>query len=573
MSLQQQHILINNNGTTQNPTLQHYLVNNHISNGSENGIKNVHVQLVKQEQQPQTQRYILNRHYIQNSNQEQQQQMPQKIYWTIVDVESNNETNSYALVESKDIIGNPQLETLTTGKLIIINLNNKQRRATVVMASNDKNFISNEYNQLNKMAEDNLKLREMQARKRRRISSSDVARKDVEDDSSLSAWSGVSQSVTNDRVVSPSPHLHTKKTYERYCPPMTYDQGTQTDSKLTGSSSTELNEKIRELQRLIEINEHILNEQKQLRKEAKANTFMLEQYTEEFSSMRRSMQAIESKIESLNYERLPFEQIPQETAAIIEKRNSTSKVANGSANGNQQFYIIENAVADTENASMSLTGSNVEYTVEELQADDSGRSASRMSYHDQTSMMSNTSIESSRKEGNFRRSHSSSNFSVISSTPLARSNSSSNLIEEWADMEGDVVIGSNQTVVPVHILRAIDWKNYKSATRKLLVTLFPREILASRSLTGRPSPAFHDRNKPVKEKLDQGIINDIIQIITRKCGIHESQVRTAITTKCADENKMMRGRESKCKTEKEDVGKFKQPAMSNDDKENLLRSN
>jgi hypothetical protein len=420
------------------------------------------------------------------------------------------------------------------------------------------------------MAEDNLKLREMQARKRRRISGSDITRKEAEDDSSLSAWSGVSQSVNNDRVVSPSPHLHTKKTFERYCPPMTYDQGTQTDTKLTG---TDVTETVRELQRLVELNEHILNEQKLLRNETKTNRFLLEQYNQEFSSIRKNMEAIESKVENISYERIPFEQLPPETN-IMEKRASASKAVNGSANGSQQFFIIENA-ADSENASMSLTGSNVEYTVEELQADDSGRSASRMSYHDQTSMMSNTSIDGGRKEGgNFRRSHSSSNFSVISSTPLARSNSSSNLIEEWAEMEGDVMIGSNQTAVPVHILRAIDWKNYKAATRKLLVTLFPRAVLASRSLTGRPSPAFHDRNKPVKEKLDQGIINDIIQIITRKCGVHESQVRTAITTKCADENKMMRSREVKCKGEKEEVEKFKAPSSNgNDDKENLMRDN
>lgn len=129
-----QHVLINSNGsTTTNPTLTHYLTN-HITNGNE---KNVHVQIVKQEQQP-SQRYIINRQYVPNSNQTQVREAPSnKFYWLIVEIESNNELNSYALVESKDVLGHPQLETLTTGKLVTVNISNKERRATVVMASSN----------------------------------------------------------------------------------------------------------------------------------------------------------------------------------------------------------------------------------------------------------------------------------------------------------------------------------------------------------------------------------------------------------------------------------------------------
>lgn len=411
------------------------------------------------------------------------------------------------------------------------------------------------------MAEDNLKLRESQVRKRRRISGSD--RKDpAEDDSSLSAWSGVSQNVNSERVVSPSPHLQARKSI--YCAPMNYDQGTQTDPRFTGSSSSstsaEVSDKLKDLQRLLE---QVLNEQKQQKNETKMNRHLIESYADEFSSLRKSLQLFENKFDSWTIERPHYE-----AQDVMEKK--CSKILNGSenVNGNQPYYIIE--TAQDGNASMSLTGSNVEYAVEELEADDSGRSTSRMSYHDQASMMSNSSMDGKAKS--FRRSHSSSNFSVLSSTPLTRSNSSTNLVEEWNDIEGEVAIGSNQTFVPVHILRSIDWKNYKTATRKLLVSLFPRAILASRSLTGRPSPAFHDRNKPVKEKLDQNIINDIIQIITRKCGVHESQVRTAITTKCADENKMMRNREGKSKND--DERSFKAPSDMNlsnvvDNKENI----
>lgn len=134
-----------------------------------------------------------------------------------------------------------------------------------------------------------------------------------------------------------------------------------------------------------------------------------------------------------------------------------------------------------------------------------------------------------------------------SSTPLThRSNQSllEQVQKDWSfdasDGDEKIIIGTNKTEVPAHVLRSIKWDSYKSATRKLLITLFSRDTLANHSLTGRPSPAFS--NRIVKEKLDQNMIHDIIQIVTRNCKVAESLVRTAITTKLADENKMMRQR-------------------------------
>lgn len=134
-----QQILINGNGTTAQ-TLQHYLMSNHIPNSSDHQNQNVQVQIVKQEQAQQIsqQRFIINRQYLQqNQNQTVQvlHQQELQIYWLIVDIESNNELNTYALVESKDVVGLPPLESLGTGKLVIVNINGKQRRATVVISS------------------------------------------------------------------------------------------------------------------------------------------------------------------------------------------------------------------------------------------------------------------------------------------------------------------------------------------------------------------------------------------------------------------------------------------------------
>lgn len=437
----------------------------------------------------------------------------------------------------------------------------------------DKNFITNEYHELSRMAEENLKpkLRD-QNRKRRRTSTSEVHR-EIDDDSSLSAWSGVSQNVTTERVLSPSAHVQqmTSRNNVRYVPPMSFDQGCQTDTRMTGETNA-LQGSMQELQRLIELNQLMLSEQKLLKNEVKMNRSIVDSFFNEFAAMRTSMKAIEEKIDVLSEQRAQFEAIEEDQQMGHEKK----KILNGSTTQPYTYIIESQEGGASGNASLSLTGSNLEYTVEELDADDSGRSTSRMSYHDQTSMMSNSSIDYpvSKKE-NFRRSHSSSNFSIhsASSTPILR-DANAQHIEEWADVQGEVELGSNKTMIGVHELRSIDWKNYKTATRKLLTRLFARETLASRSLTGRPSPAFHDRNKPIKEKLDQNIINDIIQIVTRKCGVQESQVRTAITTKCADENKMMRNR-------KKDEGKFKTPTSAEgtngsgqtvENKENIVKN-
>lgn len=57
--------------------------------------------------------------------------------------------------------------------------------------------------------------------------------------------------------------------------------------------------------------------------------------------------------------------------------------------------------------------------------------------------------------------------------------------------------------------------------------------------------AFIGSDKPIKKRLDDSIIDDIVQLVVRRCKKTESEVRGVITTKCADENKMLRQRNAK----------------------------
>lgn len=103
-----------------------------------------------------------------------------------------------------------------------------------------------------------------------------------------------------------------------------------------------------------------------------------------------------------------------------------------------------------------------------------------------------------------------------------------------------VSLGPNNTRIPAKIYENMTWTSASIATRKLLMAIFDRKTLATHSMTGKPSPAFKDHGKPLKQMLDPLVIADIIFAVTRKCKVSDKEVRNAITTKCADENKMMK---------------------------------
>lgn len=105
-----------------------------------------------------------------------------------------------------------------------------------------------------------------------------------------------------------------------------------------------------------------------------------------------------------------------------------------------------------------------------------------------------------------------------------------------------VYIGENRTPIPKDVYQTINWNSCSAATRKLLMAVFSKDILATHSLTGKPSPAFLNANKETKKKLDATKTSDIIDIVTRRCRVPATAVRNAITTKCADENKMCKKR-------------------------------
>ncbi|KAJ8715160.1 hypothetical protein PYW08_005141 [Mythimna loreyi] len=113
--------------------------------------------------------------------------------------------------------------------------------------------------------------------------------------------------------------------------------------------------------------------------------------------------------------------------------------------------------------------------------------------------------------------------------------------DEW------IPIGSGITKVHKDQYSTVNWKCHTLCTRTLLIALFPRRVLATHSLTGKKSPAFKD--KPAKMCLDPKIVSDIILEVRKRFGVRENEVRSIITTKCADECKMFKTRLLKRKSQ------------------------
>ncbi|XP_020802232.1 early boundary activity protein 1 [Drosophila serrata] len=114
-----------------------------------------------------------------------------------------------------------------------------------------------------------------------------------------------------------------------------------------------------------------------------------------------------------------------------------------------------------------------------------------------------------------------------------------------------VMIGPNGTKILRSSLSAINWDmTGPSITRKLLCEIFDRDTLAHHTLSGKPSPAFKDCARPSKQQLDPLKVADLVYLMTNSMDMTPREVRTAITTKCADENKMLRSKLQRCQRKK-----------------------
>lgn len=276
-------------------------------------------------------------------------------------------------------------------------------------------------------------------------------------------------------------------------PPMTFDQGTQTDNKLSVMDSGSMS---KDISKIVHQLECVQIENQQLRNENQQTKQMLSDLMNHTHDLKAMMKDIQKKL-GKNDPHIINNQMKANNEPIVLFTKSSNQIVNLS---NAQ---IDNSVA-IETYDVHNENSNISYS-----------NCSRLSMVSNGSMYNSTMMAS----------QSSSASESVNNTQSSFTNDVKhnwNEIEMEEEMPDLVTIGSNGTKVPRVILDSIKWSSHSNATRKILSALFSREVLATHSLTGKPSPAFMDSSKPTKNQLNALIISDIVQFVSQRCGVTDT---------------------------------------------------
>lgn len=463
--------------------------------------------------------------------------------WLLVEESYSGRTN-YSIVDLEEVIGAPTKDNMIRGKTVKIRKGKLTLPVTVVIISDDREFLENEMLKLRNASsmvikeEPTTSVIQTPLPKRRRTQNEITILNEQNfppQNPFVTIQNNTATAMTGERLYlscsSPGPASAIPLPHRIIsAPPMTFDQQTQTD--VVGPAFDESphfmkDEILSSLRMFVAAQETVLQQQKCYVSESAETNKLVHTLVEQMDILKAMVVDANMKIGQLEHKNF----VPQNSPILL---NSSQLMNNSSISGTQ----------------LSSTTDQSEYII---------------------TLHTGTSNNNSRSSFDEANCSTSSDYGSAVRTPLGvqkkynshaslnESNSlASGIITDWVKdeineitvgTESDfVVIGSNKTEVAGHIIRQIDWKSHTGATRKLLMALFDRDILATHSLTGKPSPAFIGRQKEIKNELDAKKVADIIQIVTKRCGVPVSAVRNAITTKCADENKMNRQRQFKVKS-------------------------
>ncbi|XP_035917402.1 uncharacterized protein LOC118514528 [Anopheles stephensi] len=351
-----------------------------------------------------------------------------------------------------------------------------------------------------------------------------------------------------------------------HAPPMTFDQQTQT----TGTSADVGTSQDANLGRIMSYLESIMAEQKGYRMESEYNRKMLLELQEKIldqHEMLRNVQSQLAKLEPVGSPVRVYSQSKENSPASVgitqvEQRYSSDPDVGLGPNGmiidsydttttitNNNHIVLESRTEHQQDGN-----SNQSWTSSKMDVLDTRKSTTPSTMDDASKIISESSIFIEELETTHHESAQSTSNCATEVHDLIENDWNDSMPENegseqpkrngtTASNTAMVAIGSNNTMVSKSVLDNIKWVSYKFATRKLLLAVFPREVLATHSLSGRPCPTMiNSTGKPVKQALDPNIVADVVELITKKFPVDESNVRAVITNKCADENKMLQKR-------------------------------
>lgn len=390
---------------------------------------------------------------------------------------------NYEVVEAKDVCGaggpdHSNVESMHTGNIVYIRGDKGLVQATIVTISDDKFFLDTELKELRQ-----LQLQDTMAMKKRKREPS--SRNDATHYNQYhQSWNGkLAEQNTQQTIVVSSSRSSTSSTSHTpvaraASPPMTFCQQTQTDFKgsydgLNGGNNNHNNE-------------------------AKLTKVIQTQ-----TNMNLDIQQIKQQVTDLGKQLVDVKLLLNE---ILSKCNRPESRNSGSVT---EHKIIVAASGEpytpTSNRSqfnvpkiLNLShSSNVSHTsqttfsnaiIEPVEASND----STYSFSNNSRMSLNASNQSIYQNDSPNGDQVESKV-IVQSMRIERLNGShSNIQEAFAEEDGnpedEISIGNNNTTIPRHVLSNINWNSHTAATRRLLRTKFSREVLATHSLTGKPSP-------------------------------------------------------------------------------------
>lgn len=480
--------------------------------------------------------------------------------WILIECTFDSTGTYYKVISATDVVA-PR-EQMHTGKSIKYRIGKTVFDGTIVIISDDKNFLETELVQMQKKItstkqqhpfEEIVSKKNMY--KQRRINN-ETTNPPIGLNNQLPvrlpspAWSNNTNDLSNQSTICQT--IHTTN-----IPPMTFDQQTQTDlSNLPNDTS--IHSKISDSV-LLNL-EDIANEQKRLQTSNYDTKEQLNSISIECQQIRIIVEEILKRLDKATSVIVEEHELDQQAQPLQKDEEhyiyASGQMQSKSSTPNKILNFKSNDFSNVEIVDYINQDSNGSMSTNEHQLLNGTNSIYGSLYNSSSNLLEKSSNSTGKKA--VKRKYA--------------SKTAEQLKRDWSDNENDedlqeqVPIGNNQTTVPRYILKRINWASHTSATRKLLTSLFSRETLASHSLTGKPSPgktfqhfalhynsynktfyisAFIDSDKAVKKQLDSKIISDVIQCVMMNCKVSETAVRSSITTKCADENKMMRQRQDK----------------------------
>lgn len=410
--------------------------------------------------------------------------------WMLIEYRTRNKVTNYEVVAAKDVCGgggnrvNSGLESMHTGKLIYVKKDSGLVQATIVTISDDKQFLNNELKDLVvEMQKDEYELHNN--KKRKRVS---VAKLDSMATSSAATqytrWnSGAHDAGTTTQngngvgngggAMNKQSVIKSNPNVQNY-PPMTFDQQTQTDFKVnTDFSNNEMrfNKILANDENILRENHDIKQQVADLRVELAEVKTMLKDISEKLTHQNDGVHST-----STDFNRT--------TSILNSTQTSSTSVLARTPHVNPPRILNLSHQSNYTPHTLNYNSINIEPVIE-------ASTDSNFSYSNHSRMSLSASNQS------IYQADTNHNDSVpLSAMKLDYSSNNSKNADSFADDEGDpneeVVIGPNHTTVARNVLTNINWNSHTAATRRLLRAKFSREVLATHSLTGKPSPGMFD---------------------------------------------------------------------------------